>query len=185
MGRTVPTYRNLLERVAAGWDGFRRALRREDQEAFDGLMGHARSHASAASMCPLADPQDSLVMSILVEHEKELARLRRGLSREPGMAPPGAVCSKPLSANCGFLRARGAEQATEVCSQLASRPRKGGQGDADVLSDEGGGGGGGVIGAFFLQPPRPRTRKTPRTIVTRATGFILCILLPPWVLMCR
>jgi hypothetical protein len=41
MGRTVATYRTVLEALISDWQGFRKALRKEDQEAFDRLMEKA------------------------------------------------------------------------------------------------------------------------------------------------
>ena len=76
MGRTVRTYRTVLEELIADWERFRKALRKEDREAFDRLMEKARTHASAASYDARVDPSESLVMSILVELERELAELR-------------------------------------------------------------------------------------------------------------
>ena len=76
MGRTVRTYRTVLEELIADWERFRKALRKEDREAFDRLMEKARTHASAASYDARFDPSESLVMSILVELERELEELR-------------------------------------------------------------------------------------------------------------
>ncbi len=77
MGRTVPTYRNVLENVVNEWQGFRKALRKEDKEAFDRLMEKARMHASAASYGARVDPVESAFMSILLEQEKEIGELRK------------------------------------------------------------------------------------------------------------
>lgn len=77
MGRTLPTYRNVLDEIAADWEGFRRALRAEDRERFDEMMRRARLHASAAGYDVRLDPSDSVFISILLEHEKELRSLRR------------------------------------------------------------------------------------------------------------
>lgn len=85
MGRTVPTYRLALERMAQQWNDFRRALRREDREAFDALVNRARMHSSAATYAISIDPSESAFLSMLLEHEKELARLRRASEeREDG-----------------------------------------------------------------------------------------------------
>jgi len=76
MGRTVRTYRTVLEELIADWEAFRKALRKQDREAFDRLMEKARMHASAASYDARLDPGESLFMSILVELERELDELR-------------------------------------------------------------------------------------------------------------
>ena len=79
MGRTVPTYRLALERMAQQWSEFRRALRREDREAFDSLVNRARMHSSAATYAISVDPSESAFLSMLLEHEKELMRLRKAV----------------------------------------------------------------------------------------------------------
>lgn len=67
MGRTCPTYRMLLEDEIKTWDTFRKALRKEDQEAFDRLMSGVRMHASASSNAARLNPFESLVMAALVD----------------------------------------------------------------------------------------------------------------------
>ncbi|UCE91231.1 MAG: hypothetical protein JSV90_07400 [Methanobacteriota archaeon] len=79
MGRTVPTYRVALERMAQQWSDFRRALRKGDREAFESLIRSARMHASAATYAVSLDPTESALLSMLLEHEKELIRLREAL----------------------------------------------------------------------------------------------------------
>jgi hypothetical protein len=79
MGRTVPTYRMHLEQVIKGWDNFRRALRREDRELFDAMINKARMHSSASLFNVYIDPIESIFMSILLEQEKEIHRLRKEL----------------------------------------------------------------------------------------------------------
>ncbi len=63
--------------MAQQWSDFRRALRKGDREAFDELMDKARMHASAATYAISMDPTESALLSMLLEHEKELARLRK------------------------------------------------------------------------------------------------------------
>lgn len=79
MGRTVRSYRTVLEDMIDEWQGFRKALRKEDRAAFDRLMDRARMHASAASYDTRVDPVESLFMSILLEQEKEIDELRKKL----------------------------------------------------------------------------------------------------------
>jgi hypothetical protein len=75
MGKTCPTYRMLLEEEIRSWETFRRALRKEDQEAFDRLMDMVRSHASASSNAARLNPFEAMVMAALVDlaREKEKA----------------------------------------------------------------------------------------------------------------
>ena len=79
MGRTVPTYRLALESMAQQWNDFRRALRKDDREAFDSLMNSARMHASASTYAISLDPVESALLSMLLEHEKELLGLKKKL----------------------------------------------------------------------------------------------------------
>ena len=82
MGRTLPTFRILLERLAVEWSPFRRALRVKDREAFDSVIGKARMHASASSFMVDSDPIDAVIMSVLVEQEKEIMELKRRLKEK-------------------------------------------------------------------------------------------------------
>jgi hypothetical protein len=68
-----------LEHVIKSWDGFRRALRKEDRELFDAVLNKARMHSSASLFNVHIDPVESMFMSILLEQEKEIAELRRRL----------------------------------------------------------------------------------------------------------
>ena len=79
MGRTIPSFRMLLEGIIGDLSVFRRALRGEDKIAFDSLMNKAREHASSCTVAPLLEPMDAVFLSILVEQEKELLSLRRSL----------------------------------------------------------------------------------------------------------
>jgi len=82
LGRTVATYRLALESMAQQWNDFRRALRSGDKEAFDALMNRARMHASAATYAISMDPTESALLSMLLEHEKEILALRKELEKK-------------------------------------------------------------------------------------------------------
>lgn len=72
MGRTVPSFRMLLEEIILEMSVFRRALHGEDKDAFDRLVNKARKHASSCTVAPTLDPMDAVFLSILIEQEKEL-----------------------------------------------------------------------------------------------------------------
>ncbi len=76
MGRTLPSFRMLLEEIIVELSIFRRALHGEDKAAFDRLMNKARKHASSCTVAPTLDPMDAVFLSVLVEQEKELNSLR-------------------------------------------------------------------------------------------------------------
>jgi hypothetical protein len=83
MGRTVPSFRNLLEEIIRELSVFRRALRGEDKIAFDSLMNKAREHASSCTVAPVLEPMDAIFLSILVEQQKELNSLREEAKNVP------------------------------------------------------------------------------------------------------
>jgi hypothetical protein len=76
MGRTVPSFRMLLEGIIGELSDFRRALRGEDRIAFDTLMNKAREHASSCTVVPTLDPMHAIFLSILIEKEKEINSLK-------------------------------------------------------------------------------------------------------------
>ena len=77
MGRTLPTIVQTLRAEEEGWKDFRRALRREDQEAFDALWRFARRHAAPASMAGRPMPMEAAFMGMLVGLARELLELKR------------------------------------------------------------------------------------------------------------
>lgn len=82
MGKSVPTFKEELERIIREWSKFKRALRTEEREVFDELMRRAKKHTSAAQYQANPDPMESIFMAMLLEHEMELARLKRWLKDE-------------------------------------------------------------------------------------------------------
>ncbi|MBC2696987.1 MAG: hypothetical protein HF974_01335 [ANME-2 cluster archaeon] len=72
MGRTVPSFRMLLDSITMELGDFRRALRRRDQQVFDRIMDMAREHASASTVAASIDPMDTIVLSILIEQQKQI-----------------------------------------------------------------------------------------------------------------
>lgn len=79
-GMTVPGFRILLEEIIGSFSDFRRALRGEDRLAFDSLINKAREHASSCTNVPTLDPKEAVFLSMLVEHQKEIASLREAFS---------------------------------------------------------------------------------------------------------
>jgi hypothetical protein len=77
MGKTVASYRMALDRELQRWSGFARALRKEDRAAFDQMMDACRNYASAGSNATRPVIFESVVMSILLHHQKTLNRLEK------------------------------------------------------------------------------------------------------------
>ncbi|HUK29476.1 MAG TPA: hypothetical protein VLV89_00065 [Candidatus Acidoferrum sp.] len=77
MGRTIPTFRQLIEQAAQRWSKFRRALRREDQQHFDRLFNYVRCYTQAATYQCDEDPMQSILLAIALAQEKRLEALER------------------------------------------------------------------------------------------------------------
>jgi hypothetical protein len=76
MGRTVMSIVQALHHERDSWSKFRRALTRDDREAFDRLFEHARRHAAEASYVARPTPFEAVVMAVLLEQEKALGEIR-------------------------------------------------------------------------------------------------------------
>jgi hypothetical protein len=85
MGRTVPTYRMTAEMMIDSWKDYRRALPQDDREVFDRMVNRIRMHASASTYAIFNDPFEGAVLSMLLEQEKELAKLRREATGHAGL----------------------------------------------------------------------------------------------------
>ena len=81
MGRTVPSYRQALETEISLWEGFRKALRDKDLEAFTQMMNACRMHASASSMATRPILTEAMFMSILLSQRRELTEIKENLER--------------------------------------------------------------------------------------------------------
>jgi hypothetical protein len=68
-----------LEDEIHRWNGFAKALRSEDREAFEALMDACRSYASAGSNATQPILFEPMIMSILLNQQKKLHRLERAI----------------------------------------------------------------------------------------------------------
>lgn len=80
MGRTDPTYRDLVSGTEERWAPYRRALRRADEEHFDRLFEHARAHADAGGYLNHRTVEISILVSVALEHQKQLAEFEQQLA---------------------------------------------------------------------------------------------------------
>ena len=76
MGRTVVSIVQAFHHERESWAKFRRALERNDREAFDRLFQHARQHAAEAAYVARPTPFEAVVMAVLLEQEKALQEVR-------------------------------------------------------------------------------------------------------------
>jgi hypothetical protein len=79
MGKTVESYRVALESEIHRWDGFDRALRKDDREAFEELMDMCRSYAMAGSNATNPIIFEPMIMSILLAQQFRIQKLERQL----------------------------------------------------------------------------------------------------------
>jgi len=76
MGRTVLPFSRVLEQEIQEWRKFRRGLRKEDQQFLDRLFEEARLHVQAGVYASRPWPFETILVSILLEHEKTITELR-------------------------------------------------------------------------------------------------------------
>lgn len=76
MGRTLPTAVQVLESEKESWSSFRRALRKEDQRAFDALWRWARHHTAPLSLAGRPVPFEGVVLAMLVEVARRLLEMQ-------------------------------------------------------------------------------------------------------------
>jgi len=95
MGRTVLPFSRLLEQEVQEWKKFRRGLRKEDQQFLDRLFEEARLHVQAGVYASKPWPFETILISILLEHEKAIVELRSQLQalEEKREAPREERCT--------------------------------------------------------------------------------------------
>lgn len=79
MGKTVPSYRMALESEIGRWQGFAKALRVEEREAFEAIMDSYRSYASAGSNETNPVIFEPMAMSIMLHQQIRLTKLEKEL----------------------------------------------------------------------------------------------------------
>jgi hypothetical protein len=79
MGRTLPSITQAFLQEQEALTRFRRALRRNDQFAFDDLLASARQHLAAAAYAAHPLPFETFLMAMLLEEHKRVMRLQRVL----------------------------------------------------------------------------------------------------------
>jgi hypothetical protein len=68
-----------LDREVERWRGFARALRKEDKKVFEQLIDICRNYASAGSNATRPVLFEPMVLSILLDQQKTLNRLKKDL----------------------------------------------------------------------------------------------------------
>ena len=80
MGRTLLPFSQVLLERRNELSKFRRALRAEDQQAFDAIFEQARLHIQAAVYYSNPDPAEAFFLSVLIETWKQVDSLQTRLN---------------------------------------------------------------------------------------------------------
>lgn len=80
MGRTVLPFSQVLLEQQQQLSKFRRALRKEDQQALDALFEQARLHIQAAVFYGNPDPAEAFFLSVMIENWKMIDELQARMS---------------------------------------------------------------------------------------------------------
>lgn len=81
MGRTVPTLTRQLNETEAALQGFRRALRRNDQILLDALLASARPHLAAMTTAETLLPFEAALLAMLLEQSRRVLLLEQEVQR--------------------------------------------------------------------------------------------------------
>jgi hypothetical protein len=79
MSKTVESYMMALEGEISRWNGFARALRKEDREAFEEMMDMGRYYSSEAGNATNPILFESFIMSILLAKQKRISTIEKKL----------------------------------------------------------------------------------------------------------
>jgi hypothetical protein len=100
MGRTVLPVAQVIQREREQWAKFRRALRKEDQQALDAVFALAKYHSAAFAYASRPIPTEPVFMSVLLEHQKTITKLQTRIEKleNPGAGPPATDAPHPCDA---------------------------------------------------------------------------------------
>jgi hypothetical protein len=82
MDRTDLPFNQIHEQEIQEWNKFRRALRRVDQQVFDQFFEKTRLHMEADGSASRPFPFETILISMLLEHEKAMVELRSKLETQ-------------------------------------------------------------------------------------------------------
>ncbi len=75
MGKTLPPFSQLIDAERRRWAPFTRALPKTDQAAFDRLFDCAKLHIQAGVMVSRPWPLETIILAVLLEHDKRITHL--------------------------------------------------------------------------------------------------------------
>ena len=91
MERLDLPFSEVLEQEVQEWKKFRRALRKEDQQFLDQLFEKARLHVQALGDASRPWPFETILISMLLEHEKALVELRSKIKAHEEQVGKGGI----------------------------------------------------------------------------------------------
>jgi hypothetical protein len=77
MGRTLPTFTNIIDEEIQSWGKFRRALRKEDQAVLDDLFRMPRKHLAECFYSIRPVPFETMILTMLLEEHKLVLQLKK------------------------------------------------------------------------------------------------------------
>ena len=77
MGRTLPTTTQVILDEQRAFNNFRRALRLEDQNAFDELFARARKNIMSINQADHVLPFEAILLAMMVELMGDVMELKR------------------------------------------------------------------------------------------------------------
>lgn len=72
MGRTVPSFRQVVESEYNSLEKFKRGLRKKDREILDELIYKSRLHTQAGGYAEILDPMHVILISMIIELQKRV-----------------------------------------------------------------------------------------------------------------
>jgi hypothetical protein len=81
MGRTLPSFMQVILAEQASLGKFRRALRQDDQDAFDDLFRMAHYHSAESAYASHALPFEVTLLAMLLEEHKLVLHLQRQIEQ--------------------------------------------------------------------------------------------------------
>ena len=82
MGRTIPSWRIIVDQELARLSKFKQFLRAEDQIVFEDLLNQCKLYASAAGVLASPVKEFPLLFAILFAHHKRITELERRMKEE-------------------------------------------------------------------------------------------------------
>jgi hypothetical protein len=91
MGRTVPTFTNIIDNEIASWAKYRRGLQKEEQAIFDEIFRAAKRHLATNFYSMRTIPFESIMMSIIIEQGMLIRRLQQRVERLEDTGEPRSM----------------------------------------------------------------------------------------------